>query len=636
MNPTGKPRVEIDVLDASVLIGGGVRGIIGVCVPTERGPLNRPIVVGSWPEYTRYFGGLLSDSNGPLLCRRALEAGGRIKVCRMGHYGNVSDSTTLEGVKAYVNYSVSSNAGTQATNTYTFDLLPSDGDIITVYSQTSLGSVLLGTYTKVPGDSTMTLVITAIKSAINTLTAVHGYSASGTTTLILSAPLADGADANSYAPLVSIMSSTAYTISNGSWAATTFAGGVNVETAHSMTVSAKSIGAWGNNLSFKFSKPKTSIANTVDLFVYLSGYDSLAEVYRNLPVALTTAKIDEINGLSKLIDITNFVGTLSVAGGSLTSLANGVQDVTNITVTDYAGDVNNGNGIHAFDSSGEIIKIACPAVQSPTLDIALAAYADARKDIRAILSTPINLDAAAVVGYRDGTAPYTHTGITSWRAVMSTGGLKITHPTTGLEMEINEIGDVIGLMSRKETVSKAWFSSGGPSRGVIPNNLGVLYDLGTSARSAQADLVVEAGVNPVIVHPTFGTVLWGNRSMYKTPSLLQKDNIADLFIYLTKAIKPIVESELFNPNDTDTWKAIHRKLNPLLKKMVTERAIHAYQYDGDQDVDSVEEASVNSPDTIDQGQYIVNLFIKPIGALEYLGISLIAANTGVDFKEITV
>ena len=49
---------------------------------TERGPVNEPILVGSWPEYQRTFGGLLADNIFPFLCKRALERGARLKVAR--------------------------------------------------------------------------------------------------------------------------------------------------------------------------------------------------------------------------------------------------------------------------------------------------------------------------------------------------------------------------------------------------------------------------------------------------------------------------------------------------------------------------------------------------------------------------
>jgi hypothetical protein len=69
---------------------------------------------------------------------------------------------------------------TQATGVYTVSNVGANGDSITLQFAEPNGTVTLGSYVKVSGDTTVTAVATAIVNAINTLTYSHGYTATNT------------------------------------------------------------------------------------------------------------------------------------------------------------------------------------------------------------------------------------------------------------------------------------------------------------------------------------------------------------------------------------------------------------------------------------------------------------------------
>ena len=164
--------------------------------------------------------------------------------------------------------------------------------------------------------------------------------------------------------------------------------------------------------------------------------------------------------------------------------------------------------------------------------------------------------------------------------------------------------------------------------------LGVDYNLGSAARATEFDQVSNRGINAVIDDPDFGVVIWDNVTLWKEPTLLKHSNIADLLVYLNRELAPLIKSELFEPNDIETWKAIYRKVRPLLELIKERRGIWDYLYQGDQLIDDIADAQVNTPNNIDAGQYVFNLFIKPKAALKYIGIKVVVANSGVSFEEI--
>lgn len=111
---------------------------------------------------------------------------------------------------------------TKATGTIQITDKGTNGDVITVSFTDPITGVVytLGAYTKVSGDTTATLVATALKNAINALTYIHGATAtSSTDTVTITVPPHLGASANSGSPVSATLSTGAtmtYTITQPS------------------------------------------------------------------------------------------------------------------------------------------------------------------------------------------------------------------------------------------------------------------------------------------------------------------------------------------------------------------------------------------------------------------------------------
>ena len=96
-----------------------------------------------------------------------------------------SGFSTIARIKQFFSIADAENAGitsnysdeTQATGVYTVSNVGANGDSITLNFAEPNGNITLGSYVKVSTDTTVTQVATAIVSAINALTYVHGYTA---------------------------------------------------------------------------------------------------------------------------------------------------------------------------------------------------------------------------------------------------------------------------------------------------------------------------------------------------------------------------------------------------------------------------------------------------------------------------
>lgn len=512
MTPTGRARIEQEVIDTSVLISTGLKGINAVLGVTERGKIGESVLVGSWQEYTRHFGGLLPSeiSEFPLYCKRALERGGKLRIARVGHYNTISDKTTLQGV--------------QASHTVTGD------------------------------------------------------------------------DSNS------------------------------------IVFKANSVGVWGNNVHVSVKEARNGADKQFDVTISIKGFPDLTQTISNLNEVLTDKDVATFNTQSLLLTIENKKGKLKVEEFDL---KNGAFDEKTIVDADYIGDSSASTGLHVFDNDNDFVKIAIPEKAIPAIDVALIAYVENRRDCRAVLRTPIGISGSTAVEYRERKNTFTGTTAPStWLADMIFGAIQITHPITGAVHTIHSIGDVLGAMSQRDSKNAEWFAVAGAKRGRIHNALGVEYNLGTPARATEFDNVSNKGITAVISDPDFGVVIWDNVTLFKEPTLLRHSNIADLLVHLNRVIAPLVKSELFEPNDLETWKAVHRRVRPLMESLKERRAIWDYLYQGDQYVDSIDDAQINNRFNVDAGQYVFHLYIKPKSAMKYIGIKVIVANSGVSFEEL--
>jgi len=506
MQAVGTARTEISIQDLSALIAAGLKGIIAVPAITEWGELHTPKTVSVWSEYVKHFGGYLDDVDDPLLLKRALDAGATLKISRIAHYTDITDSSTLDGVKA---------TGTVGTDTDGIDFV------------------------------------------------------------------------------------------------------------------AASIGAWGNKVTVAIADAANGVTNEVDYTISISSNPNLTQIITNVAIAPNAEQIAKFNNSSRIVKIAAVNGTPVTGSVTLTS---GEQDRTAIVATDWLGDASTGTGFRAFDEDVDCTKIAIPSQANPAIDTALIAYVDDREDMIALLRTPVGLDGATAVDYREGSGAYSHAAHNSWRAIMTTGGLKITDPISGAVKIIPELPDVMGAMSKRDNNQREWFAAAGPKRGLIKNALGVVVNFGSSAKKSAANKLDVYGINPVINHSSFGLVFWGNSTLTKAPSLLKHANVAELMIFLFRSLKPLTEFETFDPNDIETWKQIHRRVTPLMDFVKDNRGIWDYRYQGDQDVDDVSQVAVNDPDNIDLGLYEFQLIVKPKVGMKYIGVKVGITNSGTDFS----
>lgn len=628
MKTSGQAGTNTDVIDDSQILPSAPKGITGVVGVTERGV--GPKLVSSWPEYKAYFGGEIPESIFPFLCRRTLEGGGKIVVMPVRHYTDITNPATIVGTKATATKAVAAPVvGVTSKATATFTVTGAAGETGVLSVVTPNGALIIANFL-IPATPTVTTVAAAAVAAINAGTSIHGYTATNVAGVVtIAADVALGATPNGYTLTFTASGATAATL-------TAFASGVTALSINVWALAAETVGAWANNKLWISSVPAANgVANQYDVTLGLDGYENIAGTTVTAKNVPTSPNSSDLLALNAKLRLGKFTSITTIKDFAKTYFTGGAEDKTLITDIDHIGNSSAKLGIYAFDSNREITKIAVPAKAVYMIDNAIANYVILRKDLIGLTRTPVGLDGNDIIDYREGTGSYSHPAIDTWRVWMYTGGLKVQHPDTGEELEITELADVIAAFSKKASNVNEWFAVGGQERGRIANTLGVVYDLGVASRGALADSVSIHGVNAIIDDPDYGVCIWDNMTLQKTDTLLKFANVAELLIYLTRAIAPRVKLKLFNPNDIETWKEIYRNVKYLMEPLKTQRAIWNYRYEGDQDIDDVSQAVVNSPANIDAGAYQFRLFVQPKVGLKFIQIDIVVKNSGIDLANVS-
>lgn len=183
-------------------------------------------------------------------------------------------------------------------------------------------------------------------------------------------------------------------------------------------------------------------------------------------------------------------------------------------------------------------------------------------------------------------------------------------------------GDVAGLLAKTETDRDAWWSPGGFNRGRLKNVIKLAYN----PQKAHRDVLYPNGINPVVMFPGEGPILYGDRTLLAKPSAFDRINVRRLFIILEKAISTAAKYVLFEFNDEFTRSMFKNMVEPYLRDIQGRRGVTGYRVKCDE--------TNNTPAVIDRNEFIGEIFVKPNRSINYITLRFVAVPTGAEFEEI--
>jgi hypothetical protein len=176
-----------------------------------------------------------------------------------------------------------------------------------------------------------------------------------------------------------------------------------------------------------------------------------------------------------------------------------------------------------------------------------------------------------------------------------------------------------GVLAFNDRVGAEWFAPAGLNRGGLPNVLKAERKLSQTDR----DVLYEGNVNPLATFPGNGVVVFGQKTLQRKATALDRVNVRRLLIRLKDFIGQVANNLVFEQNTTITRNRFLSQVNPYLDSVVQQQGLFAYKV--------VMDDSNNTPDVIDRNQLVGQIYIQPTKTAEFIILNFNVLPTGATF-----
>ena len=574
------PGVFTREVDQSFLPAGLAAIGAAVIGPTAKGPAGIPTVVTSYSDYLQKFGGTITSGSGAVqgsykyltnyMAQEYLKYADTLTVIRIlaGGYGPASAAVTCSGVNA------------SAFSLYTL----SDGaDQNSSGSEGSNNTLTAGTVNNLRWE------ITGVNNTKGTFTLlIRRGDDTGKRKIILEQYNNLTLDPNSNNYIAKVIGDQVYTMRD---------------------------------------------SGTTDPFLQLSGSYQNRSNFVRVEVSRTTYNYLDANGnirdnaLSASLPAA-VSGTFS--GGSDGNVVHPIQFYDEITNTNTQG-FNLGqpaSGSTSYTDAIFLLKnqdeydinlLALPGLvdnfsnHSAILTTALTAMED-RSDAF-LLIDPVEYGASIGQATAKAESRDTNYAATYWPWV------KIPDVDLGRNVWVPASTLIPSVYAFNDRVAAPWYAPAGLNRGALDIAVQTERKLTQSNR----DTLYESAVNPIATFPNAGVVVYGQKTLQKKSSALDRVNVRRLLIAAKKFVASATKYLVFENNTAATRNRFLSIVNPYFESVQQRQGLYAFKV--------VMDDTNNTPDVIDRNEMRGAIYLQPAKTAEFIIIDFNILPTGASFPE---
>ena len=178
-----------------------------------------------------------------------------------------------------------------------------------------------------------------------------------------------------------------------------------------------------------------------------------------------------------------------------------------------------------------------------------------------------------------------------------------------------------GIFAFNDRVAHPWFAPAGLNRGGIDIAIQAEKKLTQSDR----DDLYDANVNPIATFPGQGITVFGQKTLQKKNSALDRINVRRLLIKVKKFIAASSRFLVFEQNTTATRRTFLNIVNPFMEQVQSQSGISAFRV--------VMDATNNTADVVDRNILYGQIFVQPTRTAEFVVLDFTVQPTGATFPE---
>ena len=178
-----------------------------------------------------------------------------------------------------------------------------------------------------------------------------------------------------------------------------------------------------------------------------------------------------------------------------------------------------------------------------------------------------------------------------------------------------------GIYSFNDKIAAPWFAPAGLNRG----GLDTVIQAARKLTHANRDDLYESNVNPIATFPGQGVCVWGQKTLQKKSSALDRVNVRRLMIKVKKFIAASSRFLVFEQNTAQTRERFLNIANPYLEQVQSQSGLSAFRV--------VMDESNNTPDIVDRNILFGQIFLQPTRTAEFIVLDFTIQPTGASFPE---
>ena len=176
-----------------------------------------------------------------------------------------------------------------------------------------------------------------------------------------------------------------------------------------------------------------------------------------------------------------------------------------------------------------------------------------------------------------------------------------------------------GVYALTDRSSDAWFAPAGLTRGALGNVIKAERKLTAGNR----DTLYAANVNPIATFPGNGVVVFGQKTLQKGASALDRVNVRRLLIELKSYISQVSDNLVFEQNSIATRNGFLTQVNPYLESIQQRQGLYAFKV--------VMDETNNTADVVDRNELVGQIFLQPTKTAEFIVLDFNVLPTGATF-----
>ena len=366
-----------------------------------------------------------------------------------------------------------------------------------------------------------------------------------------------------------------------------------------------------------------SDVSTGEYYIKNSGtYNTLSNYVRVKSVLTPTLNFFDNSGTAK----SSFTGSIPVAGSGSFGAATG-EAFAGVAGTFYGDIGTNTQGLVAGNYTDSLNLLAnqdlfqynlivAPGLTRESHSSPLTTMVDnsqTRGDNLSIIDL-VNYDTATL-----STVTNQASGVDSSYAASYWPWLQTIDPDLGSQVWVPASAMIPGVFAFNDRSGEAWFAPAGLNRGGLSTVIRAERNLTNGNRNT----LYQANVNPIATFPNVGVVVFGQKTMQKKASALDRVNVRRLLIELKSYISQIADNLVFEQNTIATRNNFLSQVNPYLESVQQRQGLYAFKV--------VMDDSNNTPDVIDRNELIGQIYIQPTKTAEFIYLDFNVLPTGATF-----